>query len=101
MEVKDDVKMARSAHVWICNAILTSSSPSKKWFMHAIFLFTRMRLRKKTWKSPGRIYRNDQILDDVVIYSGTFDLFVEELQGRLTSFVFIAVTHFTVVGKIV
>lgn len=41
----------------------------------------RMRLRKKSWKSPGRIYRNEKKLDDVVIYSGTFELFVEELQG--------------------
>ncbi len=43
-----------------------------------------MRLRKKAWKSPGRIYRNDQKLDEVVIYSGTFEIFVEELQGMLT-----------------
>jgi hypothetical protein len=52
----------------------------------AIFVFTRMRLRKKSWKSPGRIYRNEKKLDDVVIYSGTFELFVEELQGRFRSY---------------
>ncbi|XP_028397293.1 ubiquitin carboxyl-terminal hydrolase 47-like [Dendronephthya gigantea] len=41
----------------------------------------RMRLRRKAWKSPGRIYHNDQKLDDIMICSGTAETFVEELPG--------------------
>ena len=45
------------------------------------FSLYRIRLRKKTWKSPGRILKNDQKFDDILICSGSAEIFLEELQG--------------------
>ncbi|XP_046844317.1 ubiquitin carboxyl-terminal hydrolase 47-like isoform X2 [Xenia sp. Carnegie-2017] len=42
----------------------------------------RMRLRKKSWKSPGRVYQNHQVLDDVILTFSSCEFFVEELEGR-------------------
>ena len=43
-----------------------------------------MRLRKKTWKSPGTVYLDHQVIDkDIHIYSGTdTEMYVEPLKGQ-------------------
>lgn len=41
-----------------------------------------MRLRKKTWRSPGSIYLDHQMIDrDLYVYPGT-EMYVEALSGR-------------------
>ena len=40
-----------------------------------------MRLRKKTWRSPGTIYLDDQVFaKDIHVYAN-YEMFIEPLEG--------------------
>ena len=45
----------------------------------------RMRLRKKTWRSPGTVYLDHQLIDkDIHVYAGS-EMYVEPLKGQYIS----------------
>lgn len=40
-----------------------------------------MRLRKKTWRSPGTVYLDHQLIDkDIYVYAGS-EMYVEPLES--------------------
>ena len=46
------------------------------------FLY-RMRVRKKTWRSAGTIYLDDQVFEkDIPLYTA-FELYIEQLKGNV------------------
>ncbi len=46
----------------------------------ALYL-SRFRLRKKTWKSPGTVYLDYQVIEKDIHVFSNFEMFVEPLEG--------------------
>lgn len=42
----------------------------------------RMRLRKKTWRSPGTVYLDPQIFEKDIHVFANYEMFVEPLTGK-------------------
>lgn len=40
-----------------------------------------MRLRKKTWRSPGTVYLNDQVFEKDIHVFANYEMFIEPLEG--------------------
>jgi len=49
-------------------------------------LFNRCRLRRKSWKNPGRIYANNSAALDEGLPGNPSDLMFEVLDGKLDLF---------------
>ena len=41
----------------------------------------RLRLRKKTWRSAGTIYLNDQVFEKQIHIFANFEMYAEPLEG--------------------
>ena len=46
-------------------------------------LCVRIRLRKKTWRSPGTVYTDHQVFERDIHVFANYEMFVEPLQGQL------------------
>ena len=57
------------------------------WSRSLFVWFSRMRLRKKTWKNPGIVYLDSQVFEEDIQIFMNFELFVEELSGGFRSVV--------------
>ncbi len=42
---------------------------------------SRFRLRKKTWKSPGTVYLDYQVIEKDIHVFSNFEMFIEPLEG--------------------
>ncbi len=47
-------------------------------------LCDRIRLRKKTWRSPGTVYTDQQVFERDIHVFANCELFVEPLEGQWT-----------------
>ncbi len=46
----------------------------------------RIRLRKKTWRSAGTVYLDDQVFEKDIHIFANFEMYVEPLKGQSISF---------------
>ena len=54
----------------------------------------RMRVRKKTWRSAGTIYLDDQVFEkDIPLYTA-FELYIEQLKGNVYTYTHTHLTHY-------
>ena len=47
-----------------------------------VTFYSRMRLRKKTWRSPGTVYTDAQVFEKDIHVFANYEMFVEPLEGE-------------------
>ena len=52
------------------------------WFCYERALSLRMRLRKKTWRSPGTVYLDHQVFEKDIHVFANYEMFIEPLEGE-------------------
>ena len=54
-----------------------------------------MRLRKKTWRSPGTIFLDSQVFDKDIHVFANFEMYIERLEGMYVSSPCSSFLHFS------
>lgn len=47
-----------------------------------LMILYRMRLRKKTWRSPGTVYLDQQVFEKDIHVFTNYEMFIEPLEGQ-------------------
>ena len=47
----------------------------------SLTLFPSLRLRRKNWKNPGRVYVDNQVFEENIKVYASFEVFLEILEG--------------------
>lgn len=47
-----------------------------------VYIVCRMRLRKKTWRSPGTVYLDHQVFEKDIHVFANYEMFIEPLEGE-------------------